>query len=107
MPVVLAVTPPGPPLLTSKDPSGSELTCDWQPEAAGAHAGAGCWTVRVWDISGAAAKPAFPAWSASITHEPSLANVTVDPRREQVSGVLVASMEKTTGLPESPPVADT
>jgi len=54
---------------------------------------------------GAAAYLLLPAWLASMTHRPTAVKVTVDPDTVHAPGVLEASTENTTGLPEPPPVA--
>jgi hypothetical protein len=63
-------------------------------------------TVIVRWTCGAAMYWALPAWLASITQLPTAPKVTVFPDREHTPGPLDEATEKTTGLPEPPPVAD-
>src|SRR5580692_11316382 len=66
---------------------------------------AGLLTVIVRWTCGAAMYWALPAWLASITQLPTAPKVTVFPDREHTPGPLDEATEKTTGLPEPPPVA--
>src|SRR5215471_11650992 len=58
--------------------------------------------LNVWVTVGAALYFASPAWLASIAHVPATSSVTTLPLTLHA----VDAVEKTTGLPEPPPVAD-
>ena len=62
---------------------------------------------KLWCTSGAAERLVPPAWFASMTQAPTPVSETVGPVMEQAPDVEVPSMEKVTGFPESPPVAET
>ena len=60
-------------------------------------------TVRVRCTCGAAVKFALPAWLASMMKVPAVVTVRVLP--DMVPVPVPPAMEKTTGLPDAPPVA--